>query len=1633
MKEEMAKRLTFFKQVLKDLPSVLFLHAWNKYQWRKENRDDLFISRLAIRSLSLAVVLTLVFSVAFQNSSSAVVFTWEQTDWSNGVGSSTSNQYSSVDGIDASESGSFQLSNLEKTTNSSFNTDLSDWSSDSSETVPTVIQTATLFNGTATSNFAITFPRPVTPGNSIVVLATYRTNAGTVSGDGYTTDASHVNTTSNNERIYVLRKVVQSGDSNTVTISNTVSSTGTFHAYEVSGISTVNPVDRVSSGHTTNSTSYQIPTTQETTTDNQIAFAAMSSSGSNSTPSWNNGFILSSTASNNGFVGYKELTTKQEVSATFTSVTTRVRAGLLITYKGGSTSETNDIPVTVRQAQSAAVAAGTSRSAVFPFAPKKGNTLFIALTLTGDPGTITLPSGWVQVFAPRSPSTGSITALYMKTAGENEPTSHLFSWEISRTPRIDVYEVQGLQPTDVLDESNVFYNIAVTTTVTQLIPSFAPSASDTFLLMAAGISTTTGPPNNFINYGFSNPTGSADSVMRTGFRFMGTPETLTIPFSSSSSRTAQGFIASFKTLENYVNTERDTSIKYAGAASARFEATPWVVGRFTQSVNVGDGEDYKISTYVYNDNEVVDDSVAELYYNGSTVATNYEDVGDGWYRLSATVAGANEDRDFGLEIQPGETVHVDNFGINRFATTGTLTSNIFDTGSLSNWGEVRYSYSGNGTVSVKIRSSNDPDMSTAQNFSSCADVDAGDDISTNTNGCVTDAERYIQYQITITGDTDETPVFEEIEIDYKGADETAPEENASDIKMYKSNGGNEIVENGWTNSLLPYFTWESGVDNTGGVGIAGYCVYLGTSSTADPITTKGLLGEGDLEVYDQCPFATANDYLDLAAPNIASGSFSTSNAPYYLLVKAIDANYNIYDDEAASFHFRFDNTAPNAPAYINAPSSFISSKTATMTWPTSGPDAPVDANSGVAGLQYKIGPSGTWYGDDHSGAQDSSDLLDNDGNYTTQDPPDFDSLIEGSNVIYFRTWDQAGNVSVSNVTTSLKINTAGAPSSPQNIEATPSVNTQNSFAFSWGVPATYVGNVNNLTYCYTVNTLPTVSNCTFTSAGQTSIPAGAYATQPGVNTLYVVAKDESGSINYATAGSVEFTANTAAPGLPLNPDLADTSVKASSNWRLVISWETPGDVGAGVSKYDIYRSTNGTDFTKAGSTSGTSYVDTSLSQTLYYYKVRACDSANNCGAYSQTVEKTPTGRFTSPPTLTSAGGVPRVEDIETRSATISWSTDRNGDSKVAYGLKTGEYGATEAYKSTQTTDHEVKLTNLVPGTTYYFVTRWTDTDGNTGTSTELVFQTLPPPVVQDVVPAAISLNSATLQYTTSGASAVKIYYGPSSGFGAAIDVNTSRNVSTYTTQLPDLQDGTKYFYKINTFDANGNEYDGTTLSFETPPAPRIVNLRFQPVENEPSSTQMVSWETNVPTTSEISYGVAGGETLNAIDTTMTTTHEIIIRQLADDSQYTLIARSRDSSGNVAVSDSQVFRTALDTRAPKITDITVTPSIRGTGAEARGQIIITWKTDEPATSQVAYGEGTSGDLSNSSSQDSRLTYDHAVVISDLSTSKVYRVQPVSYDKGNNEGAGDPQTAIVGRSSQSALSIIFSVLQKIFGVN
>lgn len=979
----------------------------------------------------------------------------------------------------------------------------------------------------------------------------------------------------------------------------------------------------------------------------------------------------------------------------------------------------------------------------------------------------------------------------------------------------------------------------------------------------------------------------------------------------------------------------------------------------------------------------------------------------------------------------------------KYNDNGYLVSNILDSGVSMDWGLLNYTSSGTGTVTVKVRTDNSSDMSGATGWGTCGAVTSGAD--TSANNCVDDGDRYIQYQVTLQPSGASTPVFEDISIAFVPSDQLAPEVNATDVEI------SGLANSGDWYATEPTITWTAGADDLGGNGILGYCIAIdeaepNASNGLNPSMASGVLtGKNDGVSQDYCPYIVVGDQFDVSA---VGGLDLIAGKQYYISIKAVDIAGNIYTGTDETWKdllsFKYDNEAPTAPFYISLPANFLSSKDVVVTWPV-GVGGADDLHSGLAGLQYRVGDTGTWYGDLHTGTEDINDLLINDGSYVTDETYDYPLLEEGNNLIYFRAIDNLGNVTAPEdyVKGLLKLNTV-APSPVRNLSVNPLNAEENAYTFNWDVPSTYTGSSAGITYCYAVNAIPSISNCTFTDAGVTSLGPDAFATQPGENTMYVVAKDEAGNINYATysepGSSVTYTYSGTAPGMAQNLDVADISVKATLNWRLVLSWDRPDNVGAGIAYYNIYRSETAsscsssfTAFIKVGSSTSTSYIDPDLQQKLYNYCIKACDSANNCSASSGTVGRLPTGKFTEPAELLSP---PEVVSFTTRKAVINWITDRVSDSSIQYGLDREDYFEEEISNSLQIANHTIALNNLQPGTTYFYRAKWTDVDGNIGVSEESSFATLPAPVVSNVKVSNIGTTSALVSFLVENTVEATIRYGLTQSYGGVNTIPTSQLASTYTVPLTGLVEGSLYNFNFELIDIEGYAYSyfGNN-QFNTIPFPRVQDIQVQEVKNSAQPTVDVNWISNVPVSTQITYYPLDNteQKRDKLDTELKTEHETSISELQPNRRYGMIITGRDAIGNQAESDEYQFTTAADSRPPSVSNIKVETRVSNTntGEQAQTQLIVTWDTDEEATSQIEYGEGSGGTYTQRSLVDDNLTFNHLVIVNNLRPSSVYHFRVVSADSAGNESSGKNVVTITAQVSENPLDIIISRLTEVFG--
>jgi hypothetical protein len=802
---------------------------------------------------------------------------------------------------------------------------------------------------------------------------------------------------------------------------------------------------------------------------------------------------------------------------------------------------------------------------------------------------------------------------------------------------------------------------------------------------------------------------------------------------------------------------------------------------------------------------------------------------------------------------------------------------------------------------------------------------------------------------------------------------------------------NQLSTNGWYNYSAPYFEWDGSTDAS--AQIAGYYVYFGTNSSADP-SVAGAFQTG---------------------VNMTSAITLSSGQTYYLILKTKDNAGNVAT-ASTLFTYKYETTPPTPPVYVSVtPSGYSRTNNFTFSWPVSGSSAAVDTGgSGLAKYQYKVNGESGW----HDVAGDS-----NTANITLTDV-----ATTSVNTFDLQVIDIAGNISVSPVRTNFYFNNS-APTAPKNLTVTPQTSTTNSFAFSWEKP---VGEI--VGYYYSINAIPSSSNSNHTTA--TSLSAGPYASQQGENTFYIVAEDDAGNYNFESCNNISgntavdgcakviFSANTAAPGLPGGVSAYDISNRDAKDYAVAVKWSEPADKGSGFDGYDIYRSSNGSAFGKVGTTSSTIYADGGLESKEYKYYIEAKDNAGQVSAATSTVAVTPTGKFTSPPKLVSGPTM----TVSPSSISVKWSTDRASSSFVQ--IKEGSLFVSEQGQTEQTTSHEVKVMGLRSQHDYVYLIRSTDIDGNTLTGDEQKFTTANVPSVYDFNISNITQSSAIINFKSTAVANFNLLYGETANFGQTLSENSGGATTNHSLALANLKAGQMYYFRVVGNDADGNELRSEN-SFSTLPMPAISGFGIQPDKEAPSTTISISWQTNIPTDSTAKYSTDGVKYEEKSSSDLTIEHTITIADLSDNKKYTVYAYGRDQFGNTAESEKVVFDTPTDTRPPKISDVIIEASNVGNSGD-KAQVAISWKTDEPANSQVEYDLGLSGsEYTRKTSLDGTLTNHHLVIISDLDPGKPYHLRIISADMAGNLAKSGDNTVITGDISKSALQIIVNTIQNIFG--
>lgn len=403
----------------------------------------------------------------------------------------------------------------------------------------------------------------------------------------------------------------------------------------------------------------------------------------------------------------------------------------------------------------------------------------------------------------------------------------------------------------------------------------------------------------------------------------------------------------------------------------------------------------------------------------------------------------------------------------------------------------------------------------------------------------------------------------------------------------------------------------------------------------------------------------------------------------------------------------------------------------------------------------------------------------------------------------------------------------------------------------------------------------------------------------------------------------------------------------------------------------------------------------------------------------------------------------KAKDVITTDVIITWYTNFLGSSFVEYGL-TDSYGREEG-TSDLVNNHEVTITGLLANTTYHYRVKSVDKDGHIYVSPDNTFTTssVIEASISEVSVTNIGLDSATIIWKTTNPSTSKIEYGKDTNNldQSTTETDLSGN-SSHSVTLTGLSSGESYGFRIKSQEVDGdkNLLVSPPYTFVTVAIPTASDIKIDVID---SNTAKATWTTNVEARSliEFSPNTDFKDSLEKSSGDYLKDHQVQLERLADSTKYYYRVKSADKYGNQGISATGTFTTSNDNRKPDLTNVKSEVSTIGTGDTARIQMIVSWNSDEPATSFVDYGEGVGKEEAKyvktvptiENSDPSKLQYNqsHVIVIQNLKDSTTYHFRVRSNDKASNEAVSQDYTVLTPKKTRSVLQVIVDTLEKQFG--
>ncbi len=324
-------------------------------------------------------------------------------------------------------------------------------------------------------------------------------------------------------------------------------------------------------------------------------------------------------------------------------------------------------------------------------------------------------------------------------------------------------------------------------------------------------------------------------------------------------------------------------------------------------------------------------------------------------------------------------------------------------------------------------------------------------------------------------------------------------------------------------------------------------------------------------------------------------------------------------------------------------------------------------------------------------------------------------------------------------------------------------------------------------------------------------------------------------------------------------------------------------------------------------------------------------------------------------------------------------------------------------------------TGLITTSNYTYKVTAEDNNGNISFFSPTVSHTpngvggtdLTSPTLEDVNSGAVTTVGATITWTTDKLSNSTVYYVAASSFpGTDKTLYTSSAgvpsmVTDHSVTLTGLTPDTKYFFLPESTDASSNigNISDSSYTFTTQAGPVISNVTVPSIfDNEAT----ISWKTDIAGDSQVTYSINPdmSEPTNTVGSgALVTAHSVVLSGLNSGTKYYYYVSTTDSDDNIATDKNVIdgvinyynFVTTIDTSAPVISNV-------ATSLIGENGVAITWTTDKPALSQVNWG--LTADLGTLTDESSTYTFDHSVILTELSDTEEYFYKVLSKDRNDH---------------------------------